>query len=179
MVSIDHLNLNISQLKLAISNPCLYLANYFSELVNKIDTECQKFLNDQTAHLFVLTDHEAMIDEIKRHESECFTFVSSEGVPENLLNELNKEIECVKKKLSEETCIEYTDEINNQVCSAFNSLQSYLLMNRELRFYERKKILEKIKEFKRVEDEKLCSMNTFGILLDIQANYIGYLTSKK
>ena len=67
----------LKHLKSAFEGPRLYMAGYFSDLIYKVDMECQLYLAEQEdqkseASIQAWDDQSAIVDAIKTHETACF-----------------------------------------------------------------------------------------------------------
>jgi len=151
--------LQLRHLDFVLTNPRLYLADFFANLTNEIDIESQKFLiSQQNNHSIntseILSDHQAIIDAVKAYQTVCFEALSN---PESLTCEsTNKQLAYIKR-LIEQGSFRLADEL---IYECLVNIQTRLFCNRTVFFLSSETTVVDVK-------------NTFGVLLFVEDEFIG------
>lgn len=159
-MSIEQLEPTLKDLKCAIDNPRLYLANYFSDLRNRIDIDCINHISqftDDTGTFFQFL--ECMIREVKEFEQRCL--LNLDGTPP--FDELV--IKQVTEALSEASRDNVNvKEVSELVFDALSAVQRQLFVNRG--------ILYLTNETTELRDKNVHRFQTFGAILITNDQFI-------
>jgi len=151
--------LQLRHLDFVLTNPRLYLADFFDNLTNEIDTESQKFLiSQQNNHSIntceILSNHQAIIDAVRAYQTVCFEALSS---PESLTCESTKNQLAYIKRLIEQRSFRLADE---RIYECLVNIQARLFCNKAIFFLSSETAVVDVK-------------NTFGVLLFVEDEFIG------
>lgn len=159
-MSIEQLETSLKDLKCAIDNPSLYLANYFSDLRNRIDIDCIDHISQytdgsETSFQF----QECMISEVKEFEQRCLSNLNGTRSFDELV------IKQVTEALSEASRDNVNiKEVSELVFDALSAVQRHFFLNRG--------ILYLANEAAELRDKNVHPFQTFGAILIINDEFI-------
>ena len=102
----ENLNDGLAELKLAVDNPRIYIANFFTELRIEVDIQCEEYIRKIQAKSLnleqIASDYRtAIISEIKMHEEICYSNLYKNELSIYRLGRTVKEVEYRLSKMIE------------------------------------------------------------------------------
>jgi hypothetical protein len=144
---------NITQIKLIIQNPRIYLSNYFDDLKNLIDLEYfETILRDRI-------DKNSQVDLCKRHQeiTEKLNQVQIECFQNFPLSQINVEIFNQIKTFLNNIESQNIDNLNQSIYENLMKLQKILFSNKSLIFLKKKDIPD---------------LKSFGLLICVEDQFM-------
>ena len=84
--ALDTLKSDLNNLKSVIKSPRLYLSDYFTELRNKIDIQCETTIRKAVEKTREQLEHQSLlIEEVNSFEKECFLRLDKNGLLSNAI----------------------------------------------------------------------------------------------
>ena len=166
----------LMHLKSAFEGPRLYMAGYFSDLINEVDMKCKMFLAEQLdtkneASIQAWDDQSVIIDAIKTHKIECFAKMPTNEFDEKFGVEMEARLKYFKVKM--ERIVPWGEhewwEMSNEVQDALLMLQRRVFMGKGLKFVKGENCYGKTIEFKRGE---VPGVQPFGYLVLLEDDFI-------
>lgn len=165
MVVKFHLKMNkfetvLDELKAIVQNPRVYLVNYFDEIRNQIDVECQTFLNRPNLSIGVqdlaIQQQEELISQVDLFQTKCLTNLHTISYDQAELEDLENRFN-IKD-----------EEIDNDIYCALYNRKKLLFKNKGLMFFN----LRDAKEFIESSYNELDSGILFGLLFLIDDEFL-------
>ena len=122
-----------NEMKSMISRPKCFLIQHFDDVRNKIDLECQKYLDNnelkvESKEKAILRQQE-MIDEVDSFQKQCLANLKKEQKHQINLEEFEKRLQLQDKDL--------VMELGKELCCAIQNIKKELFMNQGIVFYSK------------------------------------------
>ena len=163
---------NFNGMKSMISSPKCFLIQHFDDVRNKIDLECQKYLDNnelkvESKEKAILRQQE-MIEEVDSFQKKCLANLKTEQLDQINLEEFEKRLQLQDK--------DDVMELGKDLCCAIHKIKRKLFMNQGIVFYK-KENCEKLFDFQ--ENKQACfyqraidSVILFGNLILIEDEFL-------
>ena len=124
---------NFNGMKSMISSPKCFLIQHFDDVRNKIDLECQKYLDNnelkvESKEKAILRQQE-MIEEVDSFQKKCLANLKTEQLDQINLEEFEKRLQLQDK--------DDVMEIGKDLCCAIHNIKKELFMNQGIVFYSK------------------------------------------
>jgi hypothetical protein len=152
-------------MKSIISSPKCFLVQYFDDVRNQIDLECQKYLDNNELELTskekAILRQQEMIDEVDSFQKQCLAYLKTEQLDQINFEEFEKRLKLQDK------------ELGKDLCCAIHSIKKELFMKQGIVFYK-KENYEKLFEIRKLIDPEAYSSNSFmfGSLILIEDEFL-------
>ena len=124
---------NFNGMKSMIASPKCFLIQHFDDVRNKIDLECQKYLDNnelkvESKEKAILRQQE-MIEEVDSFQKKCLANLKTEQLDQINLEEFEKRLQLQDK--------DDVMELGKNLCCAIHNIQKELFMNQGIVFFTR------------------------------------------
>ena len=95
----------LAEIKYAFTMPRLHIVNYFDDIINQVDIQCEKFLNAEVKPTFekceqARDNQSVIVETIKAHEKECLSIMATNDFEDNSFSEeMDARIKGIEAKL--------------------------------------------------------------------------------
>ena len=171
-MKIDQLRSDLNDLKQSLKSPSIYIANYFSNLINEIDIECESFIQkqeikktEQTSRRLALKateNQDLIIKEVKAFEKLCIAELNLNGLDTKLLHDVTKSIQIIESQIDQNES--KLQELDGIAYDLLVRIQRVLFLNKGILFVSRENRINK--------DASLIN-KSFGALVIVEDDFIG------
>jgi hypothetical protein len=163
-LDLNILHKNLDELKQALNSPRIYLAEFFSDLCQRIDIQCELYLQahseNQEKSTEALKSQAQMIEQVKLLEEECLSHVADSQMDASLARKSAKLMLKIESELKCPLIVE--EKIRNKFVALTHELvheklvqiQKYLFKNKSVWFFP--------KEYS--HRHKIFKFSSFGFL---------------
>ena len=179
-MTLVQLHNNMSELKNALSNPCIHISEHFDKLRNNIDIASIELTQDkrQTNNTINLAIENQlhMINRIDEYEKECLRQLPTNQLDKNLGDEIIQSIKELEPRLEELTLGDENIEkkmnyIDERIYESLLRVENQLFLGKRFIFLRKESVL---RFFERFSSRKPRFEGIFGILLISGDQYFGY-----
>ena len=136
-------------MKSMIYRPKCFLIQHFDDVRNKIDLECQKYLDNNELNIEskekAILRQQEMIEEVDSFQKKCLANLKTEQLDQINLEEFEKRLQLQDK--------DDVMELGKDLCCAIHKIKRKLFMNQGIVFYK-KENCEKLFDFQ--ENKQAC-----------------------
>jgi len=164
------LQTNFNELKSMIASPKFFLIQHFDGVLNQIDIECHKCLDNNELKLKskekAILEQQEMIDGVDLFQMKCLANLKREQTHQINLEEFEERLELQDKDDVMELC--------KDLCCATYNFQRELFMNQGIVFFTKvkyKKLFEKKGQYYGEQDYLINSL-MFGSLIFIEDEFL-------
>ena len=156
-----------NEMKSMISRPKCFLIQHFDDVRNKIDLECQKYLDNnelkvESKEKAILRQQE-MIEEVDSFQKKCLANLKTEQLDQINLEEFEKRLQLQDK--------DDVMELGKDLCCAIHNIKRELFMNQGIVFYK-KENFEKLFGNKACFYQREIDSVMFGNLILIEDEFL-------
>jgi hypothetical protein len=159
-----------NEMKSIIASPKFFLIQHFDDVRNKIDLECQKYLDNNELELEskekAILRQQEMIDEVDLFQKECLANLKTEQLDQINLEEFEKRLQLQDK--------DDVMELGKDLCCATYNFKRELFVNQGIVFFTKvkyKKLFGKKGHYYGEQDYLINSL-MFGSLILIEDEFL-------
>jgi len=158
----EDLQTTFNEMKSIIDTPKCFLIEHFDGLRNRIDLECQNYIDNNELKLEskekAILQQQEMIDEVDSFQKQCLASLKTKQTYQINLEEFEKRLQLQDK--------DEVMQLGKDLCCAIHNIKRELFMNQGIVFYTRDNY-KKLFDFHKEQNRHRCSCHNQDYRIDL------------